>query len=134
LKCEGLTLAELQDKIAEACGEYFLSPQVTVGFAYVAGSEMPSPWGTVYVSGAVGRSGDVNIPPTRDLTVTRALMFSGGITPLGNDRKVWVSQRQKDGSIKQTKVNVKKIAERGRRDLDVRLKAGDVIYVPETWY
>ena len=135
IKCVGLTLLEFQKEIAKAYGEYFIEPQATVGFAYNPDNPVgKSPWGEVLVMGAVGRSGPVNMPPTRELLVTRALMLAGGISPLGDKENVRVTQRAKDGKITRWRVNVVKIGEHGRTELDIPLKAGDVVWVPETWY
>lgn len=135
VKCDGLTVAELQEKIKTAYKGYFIDPQVTVGFPpYVEGSGMKSPWGEVLMMGEVGRPGPVNMPTTRDMTVTRALMVAGGATPLADKRNVKVTRREKDGTLKKFVVNIDKIGKEGRSDLDLVLKPGDVIYVPESWY
>ena len=132
VKCEGLMLMEVQEAIAEAYKEFVINPQATVSFGYVPNAGMKSPWGSVLVMGKVMREGPVDMPSTRDLRLTRALMHAGGATQFGDKTKVRVSRRLKDGTLERFKVNVDKIA-RGRNDLDMKLKAGDVIWVPETW-
>lgn len=135
VKCDNLTLVELQDKLTEACQAYFIDPQVSAGFVYDNNqSGMKSPWGTVLVMGTVVRPGPVNMPSTRDMTVTRAVMFAGGVTPFADKRKVKVWRREKDGALKDIKVDLEKIGSHGRLDLDVALRPGDVIWVPESWY
>ena len=136
IKCDGLTLAGLQEEIVKAYKVYYHDPQVTVSFAYNPNdpsSIQKSPWGEVLVMGAVLRTGPVNMPPTRDLRVTKALMLQGNPTPLGDKSGVRVFRRQKDGKIAKFKVNLDKIS-RGHTELDIELKSGDVVYVPETWY
>jgi polysaccharide export outer membrane protein len=134
VKCEGLTIVELQEKIKVAYKDYYIDPQVTVGFVYVPDSGMKSPWGTVNVQGEVVRPGPVNMPSTRDLNVTRALMMAGGATPLADKRKVRVTRREADGTKRTFVVDIEKIGREGRSDLDVTLKPGDVVWVPESWY
>lgn len=134
VKCQGMTLIQLQDKIREAYKAYYLEPQVTVVFAYVENSTMKSPWGTVLVMGEVARQGPVNMPSTRDLTVTRALMLSGNTTALADKSKVRITRREADGSLKRCVVDIEKIGKDGRSDLDIVLKPGDVVWVPESWY
>lgn len=134
VKCEGLTVVELQEKIKSAYKDYYIDPQVTVGFVYVADSGMKSPWGSVLLMGEVVRPGPVNMPSTRDLTVTRAVMMAGGATPLADKRKVRVTRREADGALKKFEVDIDKIGKDGRSDLDVLLKPGDVVWVPESWY
>jgi len=134
VKCVGLTIFELQKVLEEEYAKFYHDPQATVSFAYVPGGPYKSPWGTVLVMGAVGREGPVDMPSTRDLTVTRVLMLAGGVHPLGDKTKVRVSRRTKDKKLIRYKVNVKRIGETGRFDLDLPLRPGDVVWVPETWY
>lgn len=134
VKCEGLTLVQLQDKIKDAYKNYYIEPQVTVGFLYQDNAGMKSPWGSVLVTGEVARPGPVNMTATRDLTVTRALMLAGGTTPLAQKKAVRVTRRQKDGALKRYTVDIDLIGKEGRTDLDLALKPGDVVWVPESWY
>ena len=133
VKCEDLTIVQLQEKIAEAYKEFYLNPQATVAYYWDPRMDTPSPWGTVLVMGSVLRPGQVNVPPTRELPVTRALMLSGNITPMGDKAKVRVFRREEDGSIKRFKVNLRKLEKTGDQRLDINLNAGDVISVPESW-
>ncbi len=134
VKCEGLTTVALEDKLKTSFKDYYIEPQVTVGFVYVPDSGMKSPWGSVLVTGAVVREGPVNMPSTRELTVTRAVMFAGGASPLADKSKVRVTRRNADGTLKKFNVDLKKIGKDGRWDLDITLKPGDVVWVPESWY
>lgn len=134
VKCEGLSVVELQEKIKTAYKDYYIDPQVTVGFIYLENAGMKSPWGSVLLMGEVVRPGPVNMPSTRDLTVTRAVMMAGGATPLADKRNVKVTRREKDGGLKKFVVDIEKIGKDGRSDLDVPLKPGDVVWVPESWY
>ena len=134
VKCEGLTVVALQEKIRESYKKYFIDPQVTVSFLYVDNAGMKSPWGSVLVMGEVVRPGPVNMPSTRDLNVTRVLMLAGGVTPLADKSCVRVTRREKDGALKKFSVNIDLIGKEGRSDLDVVLKPGDVVWVPESWY
>ncbi len=134
IKCDGLTLIGLQQKITAAYKEYFVDPQVTATFIYQAGQNMVSPWGTVTVLGEVGRPGPVDVPATMDLRLTRAIQLAGGATAIADKRRVQVTRCDKDGKQVKTKVDVIKIGEEGRPDMDMLLKAGDVVWVPMSWY
>jgi protein involved in polysaccharide export with SLBB domain len=129
VKCDGMTLLELQNKLKTVYAQYIQDPQITAQFLF--GDGMLSPWGTVLILGKIGREGPVNIPPTCDLTVTRALQLAGGITPLGNQNKVKITRKLKDGTTCSTEVDVEEIGEHGRRENDYVLQAGDVLWVPE---
>lgn len=134
IKCEGLTLTGLQQKIKAAYKEYFVDPQVTATFIYQAGQNMVSPWGTVTVLGEVGRPGPVDVPATMDLRLTRAIQLAGGMSAIADKRRVQVTRCDKDGKQTKTKVDLIEIGEEGRPDKDMLLKAGDVIWVPISWY
>jgi hypothetical protein len=47
---------------------------------------------------------------------------------------VRVTRREADGTLKKFEVDIDKIGKEGRSDLDVTLKPGDVVWVPESWY
>ena len=134
IKCEGLTLVGLQQKITAAYKEYFVDPHVTATFIYQPGQNMVSPWGTVTVLGEVGHPGPVDVPATMDLRVTRALQLAGGCTAIADKHRVQVTRCDKDGKQTKTRVDVIEIGEEGRPDKDMLLKAGDVIWVPMSWY
>ncbi len=134
IKCDGLTLVGLQEKIAAAYKQYLLEPHVTATFIYQAGQNMVSPWGTVTVLGEVGRPGPVDVPSTLDLRVTRALQLAGGVNAIADKRRVKVTRCDKDGKRTSTKIDLIEIGEQGRPDMDMLLKAGDVVWVPMSWY
>ncbi|MFZ4394197.1 MAG: polysaccharide biosynthesis/export family protein [Kiritimatiellia bacterium] len=129
VKCEGMTLLELQDKLKTVCARFFLEPQISVQFLFV--ENMLSPWGTVLIKGKVAREGPVNIPPTCDLTLTRALQLAGNITPLGDQSKVKITRTMPDGKKYSIDVDVEAIGKHGRREDDHVLQANDVIWVPD---
>ena len=118
IKCDGMTLVGLQKKIESAYKKYFLKPNVTVTFVYQAGQNMVSPWGTVTVLGEVARPGPVDVPSTM----------------VADKRRVQVTRCDKDGKQTKTKVDLVEIGEEGRPDKDMLLKAGDVVWVPMSWY
>jgi len=134
VKCEGLSLVALQQKITAAYKEYFRDPHVTATFIYQSGQNMVSPWGTVTVLGEVGRPGPVDVPSTMDLRVTRALQLAGGVNAIGDKHRVQVTRCDKDGKQTKTKIDLIEIGEQGRPDKDMLLRAGDVVWVPMSWY
>ena len=133
--CDGLTLDAVKDKLIKEYSVYYKQPQVMVTFApFDARSGSVSPWGTVTVLGEVANPGPVNVPSTMDLTVTKVLRDAGGMRPYADKRNIQITRCDKDG--KQTKywVNIDEIGKDGRIDKDMTLCAGDVVWVPETWY
>lgn len=131
--CDGLTLESLKQKLVKEYSAFYRQPQVTVTFAPYDGKGV-SPWGTVTVLGEVGSPGPVNIPSTMELTVTKVLQMAGGLKPFANRSAIQVSRCDKDGHITRTIVDLKEIGKDGRVDKDMALRAGDVVWVPETWY
>ena len=134
IKCDGLTLVGLQQKITAAYKEYFLDPHVTATFIYQAGGGMVSPWGTVTVLGEVNKPGPVDVPSTMDLRVTRALQLAGGATGLADKANIRVTRCDKDGKQTKTNIDLIEIGKEGRPDKDMLLQAGDVVWVPMSWY
>lgn len=132
--CDGLGLDALKQKLVKEYSVYIRQPQVTVTFGKYDERSGVSPWGTVTVLGEVGNPGPVNMPATMDMTVTKVLQVAGGVKPFANKSRIIVTRCDKDGNQTRTRVNLHEIGEDGRFDKDMVLKAGDVIYVPETWY
>ena len=129
--CDGLTLEAFKEKLLKAYSKYIRSPLITVTFAPYDGRGV-SPWGWVTVLGQVGRPGPVNMPPTMDLTVTKVLMEAGGCKPYANKSAIRITRCDKDGNQTRTTVDIDEIGKYGRIDKDMLLRAGDVVWVPET--
>ena len=131
--CDGLTLEALKLKLVKQYSVYYRQPQVSVTFAPYDGKGI-SPWGTVTVLGEVARPGPVNMPATMDLTVTKVLQEAGGLKPFADRSKIRVTRCDKDGNQTRMYVDINEIGKDGRVDKDLVLRAGDVVWVPETWY
>jgi len=132
--CDGLTLEALKQKLVKAYSRYYRQPTVVVTFAEFDGRTGVSPWGTVTVLGEVGNPGPVNMPATMDLTVTKALQAAGHCKPFADKTNIRITRCDKDGNQIRSYVNLNEIGKDGRADKDMSLKAGDVVWVPETWY
>ena len=131
--CDGLTLESLKKKLVKAYSVYIHQPMITVTFAPYDGRGV-SPWGTVTVLGEVANPGPVNMPATMDLTVTKVLQAAGGCRQFADKSNIRVTRCDKDGNQTRTYVNINEIGKDGRIDKDMALRAGDVVWVPETWY
>ena len=132
--CDGLTLEALKQKLVKAYSKYYRQPMITVTFGPFDARGGVSPWGTVTVLGEVVRPGPVNMPSTMDMTVTKVLQEAGGCKPFADKSAILVTRCDKDGNQTRTKVDIEEIGKGGRVDKDMPLKAGDVVWVPETWY
>ena len=131
--CDGLTLDELKQKLVKEYSVYYRQPLVSVTFGEYDGRGV-SPWGTVMVMGEVAVPGPVNMPSTMDLTVTKVLQLAGNLRPYADKTAIVVWRTDREGRRTRTKIDLRDIGQGGRPDLDMQLRAGDVVYVPETWY
>ena len=132
--CDGLTLDALKQKLTKAYSKYYRQPTVTVTFGPFDARGGVSPWGTVTVLGEINHPGPVNMPSTMDMTVTKVLQEAGGCKPFADKSSIRVTRCERDGSQTRTTVDIKEIGKDGRVDKDMLLRAGDVVWVPETWY
>ena len=132
--CDGLTLDALKQKLTKAYSKFYRQPTVTVTFGPFDARGGVSPWGTVTVLGEINHPGPVNMPSTMDMTVTQVLQEAGGCKPFADKSSIRVTRCERDGSQTRTTVDIKEIGKDGRVDKDMLLRAGDVVWVPETWY
>lgn len=132
--CDGLTLDALRQKLTKAYSKFYRQPMITVTFGPFDARGGVSPWGTVTVLGEVNRPGPVNMPSTMDMTVTKVLQEAGGCKPFADKSSILVTRCDQDGTQTRTEVDIKEIGKDGRIDKDMPLRAGDVVWVPETWY
>lgn len=130
--CDGLSLDELKQKLVKEYSVYYRQPLVSVTFGEYDGRGV-SPWGTVKVMGEVMIPGPVNMPSTMDLTITKVIQLAGGLKPFADKTAILVWRCDKEGRRTKTKIDLRDIGQGGRADLDMQLRAGDVVYVPETW-
>ncbi|MDD5706088.1 MAG: polysaccharide biosynthesis/export family protein [Kiritimatiellae bacterium] len=130
--CDGMTLPDLKAKLTRLYDGYMRNPEVSVEFHYDDRSD--SPWGKVLVQGRVKGEGWVNMPPTRDMTVSRAIQLAGGFDTSAKKHSILVTRHLPDGKTKQFRVDLMAVGKHGDIDNDIKLEPGDVIYVPESRY
>lgn len=125
-----LTVAEAQAVLRTAYSRYYVQPEVIIECQMESGDAAVSPWGYVTVLGRVKRPGQVNFPPTRDLTVSRAIQLAGGLDTSARSGAIRVT-RTRSGFAERFQVDLDRIGARGETQEDVPLVPGDVVYVPE---
>jgi polysaccharide export outer membrane protein len=81
----------------------------------------------VSVLGEVAKPGKYSIP--RPTSVPDTIALAGGITEKGSSR-VTVVQRDKDGNVQRTEVDVREMLDGGKSAQEVLLRAGDSVFVP----
>ncbi|MDD4869334.1 MAG: polysaccharide biosynthesis/export family protein [Kiritimatiellae bacterium] len=127
----GMTIRQLSDKLKELYSVYLLDPMVDVDFVLktdTAGSI--SPWGYVSVMGRVKKPGRINIPPTRDLTLSMAIQLAEGLDSSAKLTGIKIT-REIAGKAEQFEVNLQSVGDKGELGSDIKLRPGDVVYVPE---
>lgn len=129
-KVEGMTIEDLRKKLAAQYADYLREPLVDVDFVMGEKSGPVSPWGFVTVLGRVKQPGRINIPPTRDLTLSMAVQLAGGLDTSAKLTGIKIT-REQDGKVGSFEVNLESVGAKGKMDSDVKLLAGDVVYVPE---
>ena len=127
----GETLDSLTQLLTDKYQEFFVTPQVMVEFVRNEQTAGISPWGYVTVLGRVKRPGRVDIPPTRDLTVSLAIQQAGGFDTSAKETAIVVTRRTAGGQSQTRQINLREIGERGQVDKDIMLLPDDVVYVPE---
>ncbi|MBP5429407.1 MAG: polysaccharide export protein [Elusimicrobiaceae bacterium] len=126
IKLSGLTLEQAEQKLANRLTEYIRQPQVSM-LVKEYGNK------TVYVLGQVSRPAAIQIPPEKQLTVLEAITSVGGFTDIANTSKVRVL-RVEDGKQKTIDVDVSQITKQGNKSMDIALRPGDVIFVPQSMF
>ncbi len=87
-----------------------------------------APWNLV-IFGEVGRPGVLQVERGQKLTVSQALMMSGGPTPMADLKKVMVRRKSKDGKEETIRVSVDRVLNQGETSSDLILDEGDRIVV-----
>ena len=126
VKAAGKSTTQLTSEIkSDLERQYYYHATVILGLDSVAPE---SSRGRVYITGAVRNRGVLDLPTGASLTVSEAIVQSGGMTDFGNGKRVKVIRKggPKNGII----VNVKAVQD-GQPDKDVVLEPGDTIVVQE---
>jgi polysaccharide export outer membrane protein len=95
--------------------------------------------GRVYLEGAVRSQGALDLPGDEVLTLSKAILRAGGFTDYAKRDKVIVARSSADNEAtgkdatktKTFTVDVGKILDKQKIELDLPLESGDIIYVPD---
>lgn len=108
--------------------EYYYQASVVISVDVMARSR-----GKVYLVGPVRSPGPLELPSDEVLTVSKAILRAGGFGDFADRKRVKITRRsagtnQADLTIV---VDVAEILEKGKREADLALEPGDLIYIPE---
>ena len=122
----GYTVAEAEERLADALKTYLKNPQVSILIKEYGNK-------TVYVLGQVSKPAAIQIPPEKELTVLEAITSVGGFTDVAATSKVRVL-RMEGGRQKALDVDVTQITKQGNKAMDIPLQPGDVVFVPQSMF
>ena len=117
----GLTLDQATKRLTIEFSQYIREPKVSLSLL-AANSSL------IGVLGDVGRPGILVM--SRPMTLLDAISASGGVTDLGSQTNITLVRRAVDGSMRTSKVNVKRVLEgKATPEDNVTLQAGDTLIV-----
>ena len=129
IKVNGLTMREVEKALEERLKDgYLTNPKVTVMLDI--GLMLQHKEKEVFVLGEVKRPGAIQILG-KNLSVLEVIAKAGGFTEFAAPNRTRVI-RFEEGEEKTIRVNLNKV-QKGNISLDIILKTGDVIVVPETY-
>ena len=121
IEVAGLTLEQATERLTIEFSQYIREPRVSLSL-------------TAANSSLVGVLGDVARPGilvmSRPMTLLDAISASGGVTDFGSQTNITLVRRAVDGSMRTSKVNVKRVLEgKATAEDNVTLQAGDTLVV-----
>jgi polysaccharide export outer membrane protein len=123
----GLTLQELQQKVAEALRGGNMLPNVTD--AEVTVSLVRSTGNSFSVIGQVKQPG--TFVTDTQVDVMQALSLAGGLTPFASKGRILVLRREANGQQKKIPFDYSAIEDGEKLDTNILLQGGDVVIVPQ---
>jgi polysaccharide export outer membrane protein len=127
INARGLTLSELQKKIAESLRGGNMLPQVTD--AEVTVSLVKSSGNSFSVIGQVKQPG--TFVTDTQVDVMQALSLAGGLTPFASKSRIIVLRRGESGSQTKIPFDYSSIEDGEKLDSNILLQGGDVVVVPQ---
>jgi polysaccharide export outer membrane protein len=127
MNAKGLTLSELQKKIAEALRNGNMLPNVTD--AEVTVSLVRSTGNSFSVIGQVKQPG--TFVTDTQVDVMQALSLAGGLTPFASKSRIIVLRRDGTGPQRKIPFDYSAIEDGEKLDTNILLQGGDVVVVPQ---
>ena len=127
IKAAGLTVNDLNDKIeALLKKDYLVNPQVQI---FIEKYRIRQ----ISVLGAVRGPGKYDMHTERETTLLEAIAMAGGFSDVASVNRTRVI-RNEDGKERIIRVRVTDITKKGKKEKDIALKPGDIIFVPESFF
>ena len=119
---EGATLAEASNAIRDAYGVMLHEPEVTLTL-----KDFEKPY--FIAAGEVGRPGKYEL--RSETTVTEAVAIAGGFTQQAKHSQVVLFRRVSEQFAETRVLNIKKELQARKLNEDIRVRPGDLVYVPQ---
>ena len=129
VEIKGYTLNKARGIIAETYGAYYVNPPVIMLALTVDPGD--GEWGAVTVIGRVGQPGRVSLKSQNGMNLTEAIQLSGGFSGSAKKSDIRISRTDELGMKTQVSVDFDEIGKKGNANADIKLIAGDIVYVPE---
>ena len=127
VKVAGFTISGIRDKIEKLLADdYLIDPQVQV---FIEEYHMKQ----VSVLGAVNKPGKYDMYTERQTTILEAIAMAEGFSDVANVNGTRII-RNENGVERIIPVRITDITKKGRKEKDIFLKAGDIIFVPESFF
>jgi polysaccharide export outer membrane protein len=126
IKIADLNVSQAASQIEERLKSYLKNPSVSLLIKEYANK-------TLYVLGQVKKPSSIAIPPEKTMTVLEAITSAGGFTDIAAISKVKVL-RMENGQQRSIDVDISQITKEGNKQLDIALKPGDVVFVPQSLF
>ena len=124
IQAGGLSITELEQKITALLRkDYLVNPQVTI---FLESAQQ------IFVTGAINKPGAYPFSNEHEMTAMEAIAMAGGFAPAASMNQTRII-RKADGREQTIPVKAKAIV-KGDKHLDIPLKPGDIIYIPESFF
>lgn len=130
VKLGGYKLGLAQKVIADTYGAYYVQRPVVM-LSLVTDGLDDGAWGSIIVMGKVVQPGRVALRKPNGVNLTEVIQDAGGFSASAKKSEIRVTRTNKEGEKLLVFVDYDAIGQSGDASADVKLIAGDVVYVPE---
>lgn len=124
----GLTIQEIENNLTIALEkDYLVHAQVQV---FIETYHVKQ----VTVLGAVANPGKYDMHTEKETTVLEAIAMAGGFTNVASENGTRVIRTQEDQAKTTIPIKVTDITKKGKKEKDIPVEAGDIIFVPESFF
>ncbi len=123
IKVDGLTAAQLKNKLEKDYVEILLNPIISINI-----TDFVPP--AIYIGGQIGRPGKYSLRDGN--SIIKVIFMAGGFTENANRKMVLFARGGADGKWQINKVNVLDLIKKSPDERDITLSDGDYIFVPDS--